>query len=289
MTEQLEIAVPAEDGIYDGIPDHVYHGDRNSLSSSGARRLIDSCPAIFRHEQDNPRPAKKEFDFGHAAHTLVLGYGAELREIPEVLLASNGAVSTSEAKAFIAQARADGAIPLKPGEYRTVHAMADALLTHPIAGGLFRASGKPEQSLYYTDPVTGIRLRARPDWVTSPGGRGILVDYKSTKSANPEKFIRSVVDYGYHCQDPWYVDAAKAVGLDDDPAFVFVAQEKTAPYAVSVCQLDEESVELGRRRNRKAIDLYAECVATNRWPDWDRDVYPISLPKWAFNQEEHDE
>lgn len=289
MTEELEVTVPPEDGVYDGIPDHVYHGDRNSLSSSGARRLIDTCPAKFRHEQDTPRAPKKEFDQGHAAHTLVLGYGAEIREIPEDLLASNGAVSTKEAKAFIAEARAAGAVPLKPDEYRTVHEMAAALLKHKIAGPLFKAEGRPEQSLYYTDPETGIRLRARPDWMTSPGGRLILVDYKSTKDASPEKFIKSVRDYGYHCQDPWYVDAAKAVGLDDDPAFVFVAQEKTAPYAVSVLQLDEESVELGRRRNRKAIDLYAECVANNRWPDWDRDVYPISLPKWAFNQEEHDE
>ena len=283
------MTAPTEPGVYGGISDEVYHGDRGSLSSSGARRLLDTCPAKFRHEQDTPRAPKKEFDFGHAAHTLVLGVGAELREIPEDILASNGAASTGRAKLFIANAHAEGAVPLKPDDYRQVHEMADKLLDHPIAGPLFRSEGQPEQSLYYDDPETGIRLRARPDWMTSPGGQLLIVDYKSTKDANPAKFIKSVADYGYHCQQPWYVDAVKALGLDDDPPFLFVAQEKTAPYCVSVTQLDYAAVELGRRRNRKAIDLYAQCVADNHWPSWDHDVYPISLPRWAFTQEKNED
>lgn len=283
------VTAPTEPGVYDGITDEVYHGDRGSLSSSGARRLLDTSPARFRHEQDNPRAPKKEFDFGHAAHSLVLGVGSELREIPSKILASNGAASTADAKAFIAKARDENAVALKSDDYRQVHEMADKLLEHPIAGPLFKGEGQPEQSLYYDDPETGIRLRARPDWMTSPGGRLLIVDYKSTKDANPAKFIKSVAEYGYHCQHPWYVDAVKALELDEDPPFLFVAQEKTKPYCVSVTQLDENAVELGRRRNRKAIDLYAQCVADNHWPSWDHDVYPISLPRWAFTQEKNED
>ncbi|OZC59234.1 hypothetical protein CH276_22565 [Rhodococcus sp. 06-470-2] len=287
MTAALLDAPPSKNGVYDGISDAVYHGDRNSLSSSGARRILDESPAKFRYEQDHPSAPKKIFDFGHAAHARVLGVGAELRAIPPKLLASNGAASTKDAKAFIAEARAAGAVPLKPEEYQQVVDMATALLEHPIARNLFTSEGQAEQSLYYDDPITGVRLRARPDWMTRPASRLLLVDYKTTASAEPEAFARHACSYGYHQQDPWYVDGVKAVGLDDDPAFVFVAQEKTAPYLVSVTQFDADSADLGRRRNRKAIDLYARCVANDHWPSWDRDVYPISLPKWAFTQEEY--
>ena len=43
------MTAPIEPGIYDKIPDEIYHGDRNSLSSTGARKLLaPSCPAKVR-------------------------------------------------------------------------------------------------------------------------------------------------------------------------------------------------------------------------------------------------
>ena len=60
MTELLEV------------DETTYHADRGSLSSTGARKLLE-CPARFRHEQLSPPPAKGVFDFGKLAHKLVLG------------------------------------------------------------------------------------------------------------------------------------------------------------------------------------------------------------------------
>ena len=59
----------------------TYHGDPvpgGSLSSTGARKLLPpSCPALFRWQQDHP-VHKDVFDFGSAAHRLVLGAGPEI-------------------------------------------------------------------------------------------------------------------------------------------------------------------------------------------------------------------
>lgn len=285
MTAALA-GVPAENGVYDGIPDHVYHGDRDSLSSSGARAVLKS-PAKFRYDQDHPRPPKKEFDFGHAAHSLVLGVGSELREIPTKHLASNGAASTKDAKAFMAEARADDAVPLKPEEMAKVRDMAAAITAHPIASVLFSGAGQAEQSIYTTDPETGVRLRTRPDLMTRPGLRLLIVDYKSTVDADPRVFARHAADFGYHCQNAWYIDQATAAGLDDDPEFLFVAQSKEPPYLVSVTRFDPASVDEGRRRNRRAINTFAHCTQTGRWPGWEHDIFPITLPKWAFTEEEY--
>jgi len=281
------MTAPTEPGIYDKIPDEIYHGDRNSLSSTGARKLLaPSCPAKFRHEQDNPPAPKKVFDFGHAAHSLVLGYGAELREIPAEILAANGAVSTTAAKEFVAKARTEGAVALKPGEYKQVQDMAEMIRANETAVALL-SDGKPEQSLYWRDQATGIMRRARPDWMPNPNGsRMILVDYKSANSADKDDFAKSAGDYGYHCQAPWYLDGVRELGLDPNPAFLFVVQEKEAPYLVNVVELAPDALELGSQLNRIAIESYATCMQTGVWPGYGDDIKLVDLPPWIYNRNE---
>ena len=71
-------------GIYD-MPAETYHADpvpAGSLSSTGARRILPpGCPALFRYEQQNGTGHRPEFDFGTAAHKLVLGVGPKLKRI----------------------------------------------------------------------------------------------------------------------------------------------------------------------------------------------------------------
>lgn len=268
--------VVTEEGVYDGIPDHVYHSDKRSLSSSGARSLL-KCPAKFRHNQDHPQGSNDAFDLGHAAHALVLGVGADIVEVEADDWRSKAAKEARE------QAYADGKTPLLTKDVNVVHAMADAIKSHPLASLLFRG-GTPEQSLYWRDTPTGVWLRARPDQLPDVGrDRLIITDYKTSVSADPGKFAKSCHEYGYHQQHAWYVDAVTELGLADDPAFIFVVQEKTAPYLVSICQLDDDAVTLGRQLNRQAIDLYAECTATDTWPGYGDDIHQISLPAYAFN------
>jgi hypothetical protein len=274
-------------GVYAGIPDDVYHADRESLSSSGARKLLPpSTPAEYRYEQDNVRPAKKEFDFGHAAHRLVLGEGSELRPLPESILASNGAASTKEAKAFIAQARADGAVPLKESEYQQASDMAAQVRRHARAAELLE-DGNAERSIYWTDPDTGITRRARPDWISAKtiDGRLVLVDYKTSTTANPDLFAKKAADYGYYQQAPWYIDGAVAAGIGDEPVFLFIVQDKNPPYLVSVVELDAEAVREGARLNRRAIRTYARCVEDDHWPGYGDDIIPIYLPHWIYNKQ----
>lgn len=270
-----------EIGMYDGVPDSVYHRDQMSLSSSGARKLLPpSCPAIFKWEREHPRESTSTFDVGHAAHTLVLGEGAEIVSL------EFDTWSTKAAKEARAAAWAENKTPLLEKDFKTVHAMAAALRSHPLADLLFR-NGVAERSMYYRDTETGVMLRARPDWLPEHSrSRLIITDYKTAASANPAKFSKSAAEYGYHQQHPWYCDAAVALGLDDDPAFLFVVQEKTAPYTVSVIELDADAVNLGRRLNRAAIDLYAKCEANDHWPGWGDDVHQVSLPAWAHYQSE---
>lgn len=267
-------------GVYLDMPVEVYHADPvpgRSLSSSGARKLLPpSCPALFAYERDHPPAPSETFDIGHAAHQLALGVG------PEIVVIDADDWRTAAAKEARDAAHAEGKVPVKRDTYAELVAMRDALHAHPIASALLGDGGQAEVSLFWTDEHADIWRRCRLDWKPAPRtGRAIGVDYKTARNADPEKFARAAVDYGYHCQAAWYLDGMAALGLaDKDAAFVFICQEKTPPYLVSVVQLDIAAIKIGRSLNRRAINVYAECERTGIWPGYADDVALVSLPFW---------
>lgn len=279
------ITVPHEDGAFPGVDEVSYHADPTSLSVSGAKMLLPpSCPAKFLWAQHNPQPPKRAYDFGHLAHRIVLGEGPRFAVLDPSIhgLKKDGTVADSPRmtagwKLAESQARAEGLIPVSSDEWDTAQAMADMVRDHPVAGPLF-AEGRPELSLYHRDPETGVRLRGRVDWQRPDG---VIVDYKTSTTADPGQLQRLFHNYCYHMQAAWYLDLVAALGICPAPTFRFVVQEKTPPYEVVVVQLDEEAITEGRRANREAIRLYADLTKSGRWPGYADDTVTLSLPLWA--------
>lgn len=265
-------------GVYTDLDEATYHADKGSLSASGAKRLL-ACPAKFHYERQHGQPPKREFDFGHAAHAKVLGVGAEIVTVE----AENWRTKAAQEKAK--EARAEGKVPLLAEEVARVDAMAAALREHPTAAALLAPeSGQPEVSLFWDDPAHGIQRRCRVDWLREPvDGRLILVDYKSCISADPKKIAKAVADFGYHLSAAWYQDVVVGLGLAADAPFLLIFQEKTAPYLVTVVELDAEALRVGRRQADYALQLYRECTETGTWPAYvaDDEIPLISLPAWA--------
>lgn len=281
-----------DDGIYPDIPEHIYHAARDSLSQSGAKLLLPpSAPAKFREVMDSPQPPRKVFDFGTLAHGLILGKGVPLMILyPEIHgVKKDGAVAdnptaTASWKAAESEARAAGKLPVHSDDYLRADEMSAAIQRHPVAGPLF-TDGTAELSMYAADPQTGVRLRGRADWTTEINGRPIIVDYKTAATANPAEFERASAKWMYHLQAAWYLDLAAALGINN-PRFLMVAQEKAPPYLVSVVELDDEAIAEGRRLKRRAIDTYAQCQEAGVWPGYPAEIHPISLPMWAFDEQE---
>lgn len=285
MTATLDTAV-TRPGVYD-MPLDTYLADPvpgGSLSCSGARLLLPpNCPAIYRWNGDHPQPPKRAFDFGHAAHREVLGNG------PDLVVVDADDWRTKAAREARDQAYADGAVPLLAHEYIQVQDMAAALRGHRVAATLFHpAHGTPEQSMFWRDPRTEVWLRARLDWQpdsVATSGRLILVDYKTTAAADLDSIQRAVYDRGYYQQAAWYLDGAEQLGMSPKgSAFLFVFQQKTPPYPVTVVELDPVALRLGRERNQRAVHLYAECVSTDNWPGFHDDIATVTLPPWAENR-----
>lgn len=266
--------------IVDDLSAEEYHADRDSVSSTGLRKLLaPGCPAQFKYDRDQPQAHKKEFDLGHAAHMLVLGEGPEL-EVIDAPDWKKVATRDLRDKAYV-----EGRVPLLVKDHDVVQAMAAAIRQHPLAGPLFApGTGVAEQSIYWTDPATGVRCRVRPDWVKRLPGLTLCVDYKTIKAADPDTVSKAIREHGYHQQDPLYIDGIRAAYQTDNVRFVFVFQSKVAPYLITVRELDEQARDIGRAKNNRALRIYADCTASGVWPDWTgpvEDIPTISLPAWA--------
>ncbi len=164
-------------------------------------------------------------------------------------------------------------------------AMRESVLAHPVANALLTAKpGKAENSIYWIDAQTGELCRCRPDFWREDD---IFVDLKTTDDASPEGFAKSIVNWRYDVQDPFYRDGFRAATGRELRGFIFLAVEKKAPYAVGVYVLDVESVALGRAQYRADLNRYAECKATDQWPGYGEKIQTISLPAWHANRNAH--
>ena len=222
-------------------------------------------------------------ELGTAVHKLVLGIGSDL------VLIDAETYRTKAAQEQARQARAVGKVPLLPHERDQAEAIAAAVRAHPVASALFDPDhGEPEQSLFWADATYPIWRRARLDWLPhrQHGRRLIITDLKTCASAAPGAITKAVVNYGYHIQARWYLDAVQALGLDDDPAFLFVFAETAPPYLITVAQLDEAVMRAGRELGREACERFRDCTEAGIWPGYSQDIELISLPPWARSREE---
>lgn len=255
-------------GIHPEIPEADYH-QLPGLSSTGIKRML-QAPAVYRWHADHPQSHKKAFDLGHAVHARVLGVG-----LGEAII--EGPWNTKAAKTAVEEAREAGLVPLKPEDAAEADAMAEAVRAHPDAGPLFRG-GQAEVSLIWDDPDTGVRCRGRLDyWHQGPN---VAVDLKTAQSADPSRYARTAVDFGAAEQKVHYQDGTALLTGLDRPRFLHVLVSKTAPYLVSVVELDDEFEHIAAERVRQAIDLYAKCVANDDWPGFAPGIHRISPPRW---------
>lgn len=257
-----------------------------TLSSTGARMLLaPGGPARFRHQADaGTVEVKREYDVGHAVHTLVLGSGPEV-----VLFPGTGknpeAWQKEDDKAAVAALRKAGKVPLRPADHAAALAMAAAVKAHPVAAKLF-ARGLPERTLIWRDLATGVLCRAKADWLRPDG----IVDLKTAADASPDALTKAVHNHGYAVQAPFYLRGFRALDVDraigPPPFFAFVAVEKEPPYLVHVTQLSERALAWGDRKVGEALEIYRDCTAAGQWPGYPLDeITEIDLPGWVRTEE----
>lgn len=272
-----------EPGVYD-LTNEQYHADpcaALSLSSSGARKLMEDPPAVFWHERQHPKKRTKAMNFGSGAHEWLLE--PETFKDRHFILSENHNSRTNAGKAERAEAEAEGLRVLTHQEWIDLQGMREAVLAHPYAMAAFEG-GLPEKSLIWQDRDTGVWCRCKPDYL--PGRGRIYADYKTTLSVRTVDLQSTIKNYGYHQQASWYSDGFRALGLIEDPVMLFVFQEKTPPYLVRCVTVGQPSLIVAEEANYKARRIFLLCSKTNEWPGYVEDIQAIDIPGWALAQAE---
>ena len=163
-------------------------------------------------------------------------------------------------------------------EMQTICQMGAVLLKDPAASAVM--GGEPEITMAWQDERTGIWLLSRPDTVSFDG---MLSDYKKMATMG-EPFTYRTVDqritrHGYDMQIAFGCEIFERL-TDNWPMGGIVAQWDQAPHHVILREIAEEDLRIAQFRNRRAIDRFAECLATNHWPGPGDDVGIYRRPEW---------
>jgi len=183
---------------------------------------------------------------------------------------------TKEGKAAVAEMAAAGIEAVSEADLAQALAMADAVRSNSTAA-LLLSNGAAEQSFWWDDVSTGLRCKCRPDWLSADGAT--IVDLKTCQDASPAAFAKSVAQWSYQVQSAHYLCGTLA------KRFIFVAVEKSFPYAIGVYELDAKAMVHGAVLRHNALQILQDCKAVNSWPGYTDGIQTLQLPGWALKDQ----
>lgn len=177
-------------------------------------------------------------------------------------------------------------------EYDMINFMMEALHENMQVKELL-AESIFERETFWTDTTTGIDCKKKVDIISKSGlFRG---DYKTTDNADPYKWQKKAWSMDYYRQAGFY-------SLEDDInkpiPFWFIAQEKTAPYGVSVHLCSNDLINYGKDESIKLLFQIKSCEEVDLWPSYEikspipktsdgKEVYhfDFDIPGWVLQHQ----
>lgn len=248
----------------------------DAMSKSRLDQIAKS-PAHLQEWLKNPPAPTPAMQLGSAFHCALLEpdrFPASYGELPDVNR------TTKEGKAAYAAWLEEnpGKIGLKADVMEQIRKMQGAFNAHSFIAKILKGAAI-ERCAFWQDEETSVACKARPDIVTPDG---LVIDLKTTEDATAEAFSRDSWKHRYHVQAAMYLEGvSKALGRKHE-AFLFIAVEKSPPYAITTYVADQEFLARGREAMRRDLMRYAECVRKNEWPAYSEEVQTLTLPRWAI-------
>lgn len=294
-------------GVYQGVPLATYHG-WDACSNGRLADLIDRSPAFCRMNALAPYSSNTEGAglLGDATHAAILE-PAKFEERFEVAGPCAAVITSPKSPRKGEKCGAPGKeiasvgwvcgthsddtakpsrlVVLPQAGFDLCRRMRDAVWADDEARELL-AHGLREVSLVWTDPITGLRCKARPDNWHVPGR--VVVDVKTTSGGtNREAWSRILNAMGYYRQAPWYLEAtancAPLMGkAEPAESFAFVVVENTAPHEVAVYELGVQTITAGLFEIESARARYAECRRRDDWASKINGVPKVDIPEWRL-------
>ena len=261
-----------------------------AISRSELWRMHES-PEKFKWFKDHPIEPTPSLLFGQVVHKLLLQPDSFRDEFAVAPVADRRTKAGRELYEEFAATVGERAV-VSRDDYDKALEMVTAVRMNPLAMKLLR--GEKEVPFFWTDEYTGTDCKCRLDCLTEIDGQYYIVDYKSTGNAATDIFSnKDVFKYGYHFQAAMYSEGVMhGKELTERPRFVFIAQEKTAPYAVNVIAVPDDVMLAGLDTFRELIGMYHECSVLDSWYGYNgilNEMNEVLLPGWMSLGVEEDE
>lgn len=273
MPAELLRGVSHADYTADNLPG-APHFSRSTALTILEESMLD---AGHQHPKLGGHPRQKDSkatDTGSLVHGLLLGTGPE---IVKVRIHGNKAkigplrdaenFLTDEAKEIRDGAYARGAVPVLPGRWAEVEAMASAfaLRLERLGVPLPSTDDRVIAEGTFLWEEDGVRCKCRPDLAIVRAGAAW--DLKSTEK-NAAAWRASMTRYGYDIQH--YTAGAAIASLHPELAgrvdLQFVVLRLIPPYDAWIQPVGRTMASLGEDRWRRARKEWARCLETGEWP-----------------------
>lgn len=247
--------------FYADLPADVYHADRDALSCSMLKPLLES-PASFQASLVASARSSRQMDFGSLVHVLLLQpmlFSQEFAVYPGV---ADG--RDKDYKRFLADNPERHVID--EATFSSGRRLAEKLLHRAVNGrplGDYVAEGVPEASIYFQEPTTGLSLRVRLDLYHPE----LSLDLKTTRHGTKNGFIRDALDMSYDMQAFMYSLGRSLYEGKKAVPFVFIAAQSDEPHSIFKIDAGESFLDNGAKKFQEVITTYVACTKNNYWPD----------------------
>jgi len=224
------------------------YNESTAINFSSLKHM-DTSPLEYKSKLDKPKKQTAAMLQGSAFHCATL----EPSLYPKRYM-------TKELYNDLESKHSVGPVILKDEVYQSVCDMVDSLT---LAGFDLGNYCMVEDPIYWTDEVTGLECKGRPDAVRCADGFDELKSISSTY-LNPRKFCSHYYDMHWHAQMAFYRDGLKENGYDVSRCTCW-AVVQTEPYDVIEWDIPHNVIEDGRREYRKWLIDLKQCIKTNTW------------------------
>ncbi len=247
-----------------------------ALGSSAISCLLKSPPAMFkaRHIDKTAELSTTALTIGSAVHCAILerlDFNARYMCLPPEIKQRRG-------KAYEAFLLENPNVEiLTASDYKMCSDMQDSVDNSGI--DILLGAVEVEKEIFWEED--GVECRGKIDALCQYGGEPVMVDIKTTKSADPFEFAKSMYNFGYATQAAHYYAGAKHNGIDIKKCFL-LAIEKTKPYLCALYEISSDAMIKGEEDRQKALSIYRYCNENNEWSGYAGGV--IDLPTFAYNK-----
>lgn len=288
-----------KDCIYKNLSINDYHNDRSHFSSTAIKEAFKSLEH-FRFHLNKPQEKKLHFDFGNALELKLSDvlnnsnlFEKEVAIFDERKRPSENqtfAAKINKAWKFYFYEKNENKLIIPAiGEdsLEIINILIEQLTSHPVVSQLL-TNTKSQESIFWTDENTGLKLKTRPDFYkpSTPDRKdAIIIDLKTDRESEVDKQLKKIFNLNYPLQAVLQIEGliqSKLIGSDF--RYFWVVASKSEPYNVEVYKFNIEDYYKFKDAFSFKLDEIKRATDNNSFKNYEvnknKGIIELEIPFW---------